>query len=493
MSKIIVVGSGFGGLAAAIRLQARGFDVTVMEKNDQIGGHASQLIKNGYTFDLGPSLITAPDIVNGVFKAAGKDINDYLTLRKLDPYYRIYFHDKSYIDYNGDAEHMRQQMAQFDQHDADAYDRFMKDSKEIYKAVITDGLGSEPFSSWKTMLSFVPRAIRLSALLPSYTYVKRYFKHPNNRFTFSFHPLFIGGNPFRVPSIYLMIPYLEKEGGVWFTDGGMYSLVKAFEKVFTELGGTIKTNHTIQKVEVENGKTKGVTVNDTFYPADAVVSNADIAHTYRQLIDPSARKRWTDRKIEKANYSMSAFLLYLGVKRQYPELLHHTLILSERYQGLINDIFKKKILPDDFSMYLHAPTRTDPGMAPQGAESMYVLIPVTNLAGDVDWTKMREPFTKKVLEYLEKDFGLIDLQKNIEVLETFAPTDFNQVRNSYLGTPWGMEPELLQTAVFRPHNRSEDVKGLYFVGAGTHPGAGLPGVLLTAEATEKVVLQDFKK
>jgi phytoene desaturase len=492
MKKVIVIGSGFGGLAVAIRLQARGFNVTVMEKNEQVGGHSSQLVKDGYTFDMGPSLITAPEIIEGVFQSAGREMKQYLNLRKLDPYYRIYFHDKSYIDYSGDSEKMKSQMKKFAPEDAQNYDRFMEACRGIYDAVITDGLGSEPFMKWKTMLSFVPKAIKLNALLPSYSFVKRYFKHPKNRFTFSFHPLFIGANPFRAPSIYLMIPYLEKAGGVWFADGGMYSVVKSFETVFSELGGTIKTDHAVQEIVVEKGRTTGVVSNDTFFPADSVISNADVSHTYKQLIDSKYRKKWNDKKIDKSSYSMSAFLIYLGVKKQYPELLHHTLILSERYKDLISDIFNKNILPDDFSMYLHAPTRTDQSMAPPGAESMYVLIPVSNLKGDIDWEKMKEPFTKKILNFLENEFGLKDLQKNINLLETFTPTDFAKVRNSFLGTPWGMEPHLLQTAVFRPHNRSEDVKGLYFVGAGTHPGAGLPGVLLTAEVTEKVVLEDFK-
>jgi phytoene desaturase len=367
----------------------------------------------------------------------------------------------------------------------------MEACRGIYDAVITDGLGSQPFMSWKTMFNFVPKAIKLNALFPSHSLVKRYFKHPKNRFTFSFHPLFIGANPFRAPSIYLMIPYLEKAEGVWFTDGGMYSLVKAFETIFTEMGGRINTNHEIKEISVENGKTTGVVANDTFFQADGVISNADVSHTYKNLIDSKYRKKWNNKKIDKSKYSMSAFLIYLGVKKQYPELLHHTLILSERYKDLISDIFDKKILPDDFSMYLHAPTRTDKNMAPPGAESMYVLIPVSNLSGDIDWEKMKKPFTEKVLEYLEVDFGLTDLKENIDVLEIFTPEDFAKVRNSFLGTPWGLEPQLTQTAVFRPHNRSEDVKGLYLVGAGTHPGAGLPGVLLTAEATEKVVLEDM--
>jgi len=491
MKKVIVIGSGFGGLATAIRLQARGFEVTILEKNENIGGHASQLKQKGYTFDMGPSLITAPSIIEAVFQAAGRNISDYLKLIRLDPYYRIYFHDKSWVDYSGNGEEMKIQMASYAPEDARNYDRFMQRCKLIYDAVITDGLGSEPFMSWKTMLNFVPKALKLNALMPSHQFVSRYFKHSKNRFMYSFHPLFIGANPFRAPSIYLMIPYLEKEGGVWFTEGGMYALVKAFAAVFSELGGVIKTNHEVQTIKIVNGRVTGVIVDDTFFPADAVVSNADVAHTYKHMIDAKFRKKWTDRKIDKADYSMSAFLIYLGTKKQYPELLHHTLILSERYKALIQDIFKKKILPDDFSMYLHAPTRTDPSMAPAGGESMYVLIPVSNLAGKIDWQKMRQPFVEKIINFLEQDFGMQDLKANIEVMETFAPTDFQSQRNSFLGSPWGLEPHLLQTAVFRPHNRSEDIKGLYFSGAGTHPGAGLPGVLLTAEVTEKVIQEDI--
>jgi phytoene desaturase len=489
--KIIVIGSGFGGLGLAIRLQAAGFDVTIMEKNEMVGGHAYQLKKDGYTFDMGPSLITAPDIIKAVFSAAGRKMEDYLDLIKLDPYYRIYFHDGNYIDYTGDSEKMKEQMAKFSPADAQNYDRFMENCHKIYDAVITDGLGSMPFMSWRTMFNFIPKALKLNALLPAYTYVKRFFKHPNHRFTFSFHPLFIGGNPFRSPSVYLMIPYLEKAGGVWFTKGGMYSLVRAFEKLFLELGGQIQTSSEIKEIVVENGRTTGVVANDIFTPADAVVSNADIAHTYKHLIKSQNRKKWTDAKIDRTSTSMSAFLLYIGTKKQYPQLLHHTLILSERYKHLVKDIFDNKILPEDFSMYLHAPTRSDSEMAPEGSESMYVLIPVSNLSGDIDWNTMAQPYTERILNFLENEFGLEDLQKNIEVLEVFTPVDFKINRNSYLGSPWGFEPKLTQTAYFRPHNRSQDISNLYFVGAGTHPGAGLPGVLLTAEATEKVINQDF--
>lgn len=489
--KIIIIGSGFGGLAEAIRLQARGFAVTILEKNALVGGHAYQFKKNGYTFDMGPSLITAPEIIKSVFRAAGKEIADYLELIKLDPYYRIYFHDQTYLDYSGDAQTMKAQMAAFHVGDAKNYDCFMQDCRKIYEAVIVDGLGSTPFNRLQTMLAFLPRALRLKAILPGYSFVKRYFQDARHRFTFSFHPLFIGGNPFRAPSVYLMIPYLEKVGGVWFTIGGMYSLVQAFARLFEELGGEIKTNTEVSKIAVQNGRATGVIADGKFLRAEAVISNADWAHTQKNLIASEHRRKWTNRRIEKLDYSMSAFLLYLGVRRQYPQLQHHTIILSHRYKELIRDIFDHKILADDFSMYLHAPTKTDPALAPDGCESLYVLVPVPNLAGNVDWTKTAQPFAEKILKYLEEDFGLHDLRAHLDVLEIFTPEHFKQRRNSYLGTPWGVEPKLTQTAYFRPHNRSEEIENLYFVGAGTHPGAGLPGVLLTAEATEKLVVADL--
>ncbi len=489
--KIIVIGSGFGGLAVAIRLQAKGFEVTIMEKNSRVGGHAYQMKKNGYTFDMGPSLITAPDIIQKVFLSAGKKMEDYLNLIPLEPFYRIYFHDKSYLDYSGNEEFMKAQMQKFNPKDAQNYDRFMERASMLYKAVIIDGSGSKPFSDWGTMIKFLPQALKLNALIPAFYFAKKYFKDPRHQFCFSFHPLFIGGSPFRAPSVYQMIPYLEKKGGVWFTRGGMYSLVQALEKVFLEIGGKILVNSEVQEIKISNGAVEGVILQGDFHPADAVVSNADFAHTYGRLISADYRNKWNDRKLNKIAYSMSAYLLYLGVKKVYPQLLHHTLILSRRYKELVKDIFDRKILPDDFSMYLHVPTRTDQSMAPPGCESMYVLIPVANLKGNIDWKTMTEPFTKKVLHFLENDFGLADLQKNIEILETFTPLDFQRIRNNHLGSAWGVEPRLTQTAVFRPHNRSEDIKGLYLVGASTHPGAGVPGVLLTAETTEKVVLADL--
>ena len=488
--KIVVIGSGFGGLAAAIRLQAKGMQVTLLEKNAKVGGQADQLAKDGYTFDMGPSVITAPDLIQRLFECAGARMEDYLDLVKLDPFYRIYFHDGTSLDYTDDGEQMKRQMARLNKKDANNYDRFMAHTCHLYDAVITDGLGATAFDV-PTMLRFLPRALRLRALMPAYDFVKKYFDDPRHRFTFSFHPLFIGGNPFRAPAVYLMIPYLEKTGGVWFCKGGMYRLVRALEAVLKGIGGTVETDAEVEQIVVENRHAKGVLVKQQFYEADGVISNADLAHTYGELIQPEHRRKWSDKKLKNTQYSMSAFLLYLGVRKKYPQLKHHTLILSERYRGLIDDIFDNKVLPDDFSMYLHIPSQTDPTMAPEGCESMYVLIPVPNLESRINWEKMRETYTDKVLTFLENDFGLTDLKRSIEVLETFTPSDFKKQRNNHLGSAWGVEPKLTQTAYFRPNNRSEDIKNLYFVGASTHPGAGVPGVLLTAETTIKLVVKDL--
>ena len=491
MAKIAIIGSGFGGLSLAVRLQARGFEVTLFEKNENVGGHAYQMKKNGYTFDLGPSLITSPGIIDSIFKTANRRLNDYVDLIPLDPFYRIYFHDGTFTDYQGDTEEMKRQLGKFSERDAQNYERFIEFAGKIHHKVIVEGLGKKPFDL-ATLIKFTPAAMKLMVPLPSYFAVRRFFKHPKNVFTFSFNTLFIGGNPFRAPSVYLMIPYLEKNEGIWYAKGGMYSLVQALEKLFIESGGTVKVNCPVSQIIVEEGTATSVVANNERYPFDAVVSNAHFATTHLDLIDRSMRKKWSDRKLKKMDYSMSAFMLFLGIKQKYPKLLHHTLIIAERYKELIYDIFDRKILADDFSLYCHTPTRTDPSMAPKGCESMYVLAPVPNLLGNIDWDTMAKPFADRILNFLEHDFGMTDLRKNIDVMEIFTSKDFESLCNDYLGSAWGLEPKLLQTASFRPKNRSEDIKNFYLVGASTHPGAGVPGVMLSAEATENAIIQDFK-
>lgn len=490
MKKAVVIGSGFGGLSLAIRLQGAGVNVTLLEKREQIGGRAYQLKDSGYVFDMGPSLITAPEIIDSVFRAGGRRFTDYVDLVPLDPYYRIYFHDGTHIDYVGDVERMREQMARFDADDADNLDRFLARTRPIYDAIIGDRLGSKPFDTVGSMIRFMPTVLKLGAFVPVTTFVNHFFKDFRHRFIFSFHPLFVGGNPFKTPSIYLMIPYLEREGGVWFTRGGMYSVVEAMGQLFAELGGTIRTDAEVEEILVEDGRAVGVRTSDELYEADIVASNADPGHTYGKLVDAEHRPHWNDRKLARQDWSMSCVLLYIGTRRQYPQLEHHTLILTERYEELLDDIFDEKIVPEDFSMYLHAPTRTDPGMAPPGCESMYILIPVANNQSGVDWSEMGPRFAERVMDFLE-EWGLEDLREMTDVLHVFTPDDFETELNATWGNAFAIEPKLFQTAWFRPQNRSEDVEGLYLVGAGTHPGAGVPGVILSAETTYGCIAADY--
>lgn len=489
--KIIVIGSGFGGLAAAIRLQARGFDVSLIEKRPQTGGRAYRLVREGYTFDMGPTLVTAPFILEKVFAAAGQSMRDHVQLIPLDPFYRVYFDDGTAFDYSADADRMRRRMAELSPADAARYDDFFRDIKKIYDAVIAEGLGAKPFTTIRSMLEFGPRALRLRALEPVHRFASRYFKHDHHRFLFSFHPLFIGGSPFRAPSVYIMIPYLERASGVWFAQGGMYSLVQALTRLFVSLGGDLRTGTEVHGISVRDRRAEGVLFNGGGLDADAVVVNGDVATTYKHLIPREWRRRWSDRAVDGLRQSMSCFLLYLGVRKQYSQLRHHTIYLGRRYRELVKDIFDRKILPEDFSVYMHAPARSDPAMAPPGCESLYVLAPVPNLDSKIDWARSAAPFRERILDRLENGLGLKDLRGNLQFMETFTPVDFRDKLNAFHGNAFAIEPRLEQTAYFRPHNRSEDIRGLYFVGAGTHPGGGVPGVLLSAEATETCVMEDL--
>jgi phytoene desaturase len=490
MKHIAIIGSGFGGLSLAVRLQAAGHRVRIFEKREKIGGRAYQLTDAGYTFDMGPSLVTAPSIIRSIFESANRKMEDYIDLVPLDPFYRIFFHDGSHMDYSGDSQRMKEQLARFSEKDAAAYDDFMRDMKGIYDAVITDGLGKQPFDTIGKMARFVPRAVRLNALKPVAYMAKSYFEDFRSHFMFSFHPLFIGGHPFRAPSIYAMIPYLEKKEGVWFAKGGMYAIVKALASLFEELGGEITTSAEVDRITVEGGRATGIQIDGTHFPFDAVVSNGDVTQTYRRLVAPEHRSKWTNRKLDAQKQTMSCFLMYIGTRKKFPALAHHTLILAERYKGLIDEIFAHKKLPDDFSMYLHVPTATDDSMAPEGCESMYVLIPVPNLKASTDWEQEKEAYADKVLDFLEQ-WGMEGLRDSMEVCHLFTPEDFKTELNATDGNAFALEPKLTQTAWFRPHNRSEDVERLYIVGAGTHPGAGVPGVMLSAEATLSCMVEDL--
>ncbi|MFX1516657.1 MAG: phytoene desaturase [Promethearchaeota archaeon] len=485
-TKVIIIGSGFGGLAAGIRLQATGeYQVTILEKLDQIGGRARVFKENGFSFDAGPTVITAPFIFEELFSLNNKEIEDYVQFLPVEPYYRIHFDDGTFFDYAHPDDNIPQ-IAQLSPEDVDGYKEMVKAVEPIFEKGFKE-LSFQPFDSFWSMMKVTPSLVRLQSYRSNYNFVSKYIKNEKLRMVFSFHPLLIGGNPFSVPSIYSLIQFLEKEYGIWFAKGGTTALVHALSKLFREMGGEILTNEEVLEIVVEDKKVVGVkTEAGKFYPSNIVISNADPAFTYTRLIDNKWRKKNSDKRYKKAKYSMSLVVIYFGTKKQYPEMKHHTIILGPRYKELLEDIFKKKVLADDFSSYLHVPTRTDPNLAPEGHEAFYILVPVPHQDSGINWEEMAEPFKQKILEFLDKNYlpGLLD---NLVVERIFTPLDFERDYNSYKGSGFSIEPIFTQSAWFRPHNKSEDIKGLYLVGAGTHPGAGLPGVISSAEVTSDLI------
>jgi phytoene desaturase len=485
---IIVIGSGFGGLAAASRLLSNGHSVTVFEKRDKPGGRAYVYEKNGFTFDGGPTVITAPFMFDDIFEAAGKKREDYINFVPCNPFYRIFDHEGKSFDYNNDPDFTLSEIEKRNPDDKEGYEKFMATTKPIFEKGFVE-LADKPFLKFTDMLRVAPDLIRLQSYKNVYKYVSQFVEDEFLRRVFSFHPLLVGGNPFDTTSIYAMIHYLEREWGVHYTMGGTGSIVNAFAKLIDEQGGQIHLNAEIDEILVENGKAAGIRLkNGNVHNADTVVSNADVAFTYKNLIDKKHRKKYTDRKIEKTKYSMSLFVIYFGTKKRYLDsgLAHHNIILGERYKELLSDIFHKKHLSDDFSLYLHMPTITDPSLAPEGHEAFYVLSPVPHLDSGTDWTEMAPKYRDLIMNFLEENY-LPGLRENIVTEHYIDPLHFQNTLNSYKGSAFSVEPLLTQSAWFRPHNRSEDIENLYFVGAGTHPGAGLPGVLSSAKIAEDLI------
>ena len=482
----VVIGTGFGGLAAAVRLGARGYRVTVLEKLDAPGGRAYVYRQDGFTFDAGPTIVTAPFLFEELWKLCGRRLSDDVTLVPVSPFYRIRFQDGSHFDYSGDPAAMRAEIARFSAGDVDGYDGYMKASEAIFK-VGFEQLGDVPFSQWTDMAKIAPEMIRLSSYRSVHSLVSTFFRDARLRIVFSFHPLLIGGNPFTASSIYCLIAFLERRWGVHFAMGGTGKLVDGLVKLIEGQGGSVNCNREVSEILVKNGAARGVKLaSGETIAADIVVSNADSAWTYRHLLPPSARARWTNRRIERARYSMSLFVWYFGTRRQYPDVPHHTILLGPRYKELLTDIFERKVLADDFSLYLHRPTATDPSLAPDGCDAFYVLSPVPHLQSGTDWSITAEKYRRAIARGLGNTV-LPDLENQIVTSRMLTPQDFQDRLSSFRGAAFGLEPVLTQSAWFRPHNRSEDIDRLYLVGAGTHPGAGLPGVLSSARVLDGLV------
>jgi len=489
---ITVIGSGFGGLSAAVRLQCKGHNVTIVEKRDKPGGRAYVYEKDGFKFDGGPTVITAPWLIEEIFTKANRNPDDYYKLIPVDPFYKIFFDDGKTFYYNNDTENLLNEIRKFNPDDVSGYLKFIETTEDIFKTGFK--LIDKPFHKPSAMLKILPELIRLRSNQSVYKYVSKYIKDDHLRQVFSFHPLLIGGNPFQSTNIYTLIHFLEKKWGVWYALGGTGSIINAMVKLFKELGGSILLNSEVDEILIsENGgfKSKGIRLkNNNEIISDAIVCNAEIAFVYKNYINSKYRKKNTDSHIDSLKYSMSLFVLYFGTKKKYPDIPHHSIMLGKRYKGLLEDVFKNHKLAEDFSLYLHRPTASDPSMAPEGCDAFYVLSPVPHLKSGTDWSRQWKPYRDSIIDYLESRY-LPGLSGNIITELHIDPLHFNTVLNSHLGSAFSVEPILTQSAYLRPHNKSEDIKNLYFVGAGTHPGAGLPGVISSAKIIEDLIEADF--
>ncbi len=482
----VVIGSGFGGLAAAVRLGARGYRVSVFEKLSTPGGRARVIRSGGFTFDTGPTIITAPFLFGELWALCGRRLSDDIALTPLSPFYRIRFPDGNVFEYSGDRAAMRREVARFSPEDVAGYERFMGVSEAMFETGF-ERLGDVPFSRLSDMLRTVPDLIRLGAHRSVFGLVSKYIKDPRLRVVFSFHPLLIGGNPFSATAVYALIAFLEQRWGVHFAVGGTGELVRGLVRLVENQGGTVRCGCPVSEITTRGNAATGVQLaNGEAVAASVIVSNADSAWTYRHLLPAAGRRRWSDGRIDRARYSMSLFVWYFGTNRRYPDVGHHTILLGPRYRALLRDIFTRKVLADDFSLYLHRPTATDASLAPDGCDAFYVLSPVPHLESGIDWQRAAEPYRKAIADHLSATL-LPDLERSIVASSLMTPQDFGNDLNSYRGAAFGLEPILTQSAWFRPHNKSEDVDRLFFVGAGTHPGAGLPGVLSSARILDKVV------
>ncbi len=523
--RAIVIGSGIGGIACAIRLQSLGFDTQIVEQLGNVGGRAYVRRVDGFVFDMGPTVLTVPHFIEELFSlerdaamldepdfppsvlaegsrivsgaSGGPNTQRYVDIVPILPFYRIYFDDGSFFDYDADPVNVRAQIARLAPEDLEGYERFHEAARAIFERGFLE-LGYTYFGSLGSMVGVLPDLLKLGAIQPLFSLISKYFKSDKMRQVFSFEPLLIGGNPLKVPAIYAMIHFVEKTWGVHFAVGGTGALVAAMVRKFEELGGTVRLNAKVDRIEVEKRGRKrvatGVTLaNGETLAADLVVSNADYATTYLKLVDKAHRRINRDALVKFRKQSMSLMVIYFGYRMQDgdPDLRHHNIILGPRYEELLTDIFERKILADDFSQYLHIPTITDPSLAPAGHHAAYTLIPVPNNQSDIDWDAVGEGFADTVLTFLDERGYIPGLRERIVHRSFVTPDYFEEVLGSHLGNGFGVEPRMTQTAFFRPHNRSEDVTNLYLVGQGTQPGGGTPSVMMSAKMTAREIARDF--
>jgi phytoene desaturase len=486
-----VIGAGFGGLALAIRLQAAGIQTVLLEKRDKPGGRAYVYEDQGFTFDAGPTVITDPSAIEELFALAGRPMADYVELLPVAPFYRLAWEDGTQFDYANDQAELDRQIHALNPKDVLGYQRFLAYSQAVFREGYLK-LGAVPFLSFRDMVRVGPQLARLQAWRSVYSMVSSFVEHDKLRQAFSFHSLLVGGNPFATSSIYTLIHALERQWGVWFPKGGTGALVQGMVRLFQDLGGQLELNAEVANIEVLHDRARAVVLRDgRRWAVDSVASNADVVHTYGDLLGSHARGRAESTRLKGKRFSNSLFVIHFGLKRPQPQLQHHTVCFGNRYRELIQEIFHGQTLAEDFSLYLHAPCVTDPSLAPPGCSSHYVLSPVPHLGNaDIDWAVEGPRYRDRIFEYLEQHY-MPGLREDLVTSRIFTPHDFRDELNAHLGSAFSLEPVLQQSAWFRPHNRDAQLTNVYLVGAGTHPGAGVPGVIGSAKATAGLMLEDL--
>jgi phytoene desaturase len=486
-----VIGSGFGGLALAIRLQSAGFQTTIFEARDKPGGRAYVFEDQGFTFDAGPTVITDPDCLRELFALTGRKLEDYIELLPVKPFYRLCWEDGYTFDYYNDIDENNRQIHDKNPDDVEGYRRFLEYSEEVMREGYIK-LGTTPFLNFTDMIKAAPQLVRLQAFRSVYSMVSKYIKDDQLRQAFTFHTLLVGGNPFNTSSIYTLIHSLEKRWGVSFPRGGTHALVRALVQLFEDIGGEIRLSTPVAEILTAGDRAIGIRTEAGWQgDFDAVASNADVVFTYEKLLGQTTRGKQAARAMKRRSFSPSLFLIYFGVEGDYPDLRHHSILFGPRYKEHLKELYGGPNVSDDFSLYLHAPTVSDPDLAPPGCSTYYVLAPVPNLKkANVNWDEMAPDYAERILAYLEKHY-MPDLRSRIVTKRTFTPFDFRDQLNAHHGSAFSMEPVLWQSAYFRTHNRDDRISNLYFAGAGTHPGAGIPGVVGSGKATAGIMLEDF--
>lgn len=488
---ILVIGAGFGGIAAALRMRAKGFQVTLVDRLSAIGGRAQVFERGGFRHDAGPTVITAPFLFDELFELFGEKREDHLDFRPLDPWYRFYFHGGKQFDYRPSIEDTNDEIRKFSPDDVKGYAALLKTSKAIFD-IGFEKLADRPFTKFWTMMAQIPSLLRLKSYHSVAGIVNSHIKHPLLRQAFSIHPLLVGGNPFTTTSIYSLIHYLERRWGVFFCMGGTGRLVKALHDLLIRVGVNVELNVDIAEITMQDGRVTGAIAEDgRRFSADRVICNGDPPTVYSQMLpsDNHRKKRLFPDKL--THYSMGLYVLFFGTKTQYPDIAHHTIWMGPRYKELLADIFDKKILADDFSLYLHRPTATDDSFAPEGCDSFYVLCPVPNLRGNIHWDSKGPELRDRIVAALSATI-MPDLEQYISDDFWMTPEDFKKDYRSMHGAGFSIAPIFVQSAWFRYHNRDPHIPNLYFAAAGAHPGAGMPGVLCSAKVVETLIDEDVR-